>query len=218
MKSELSKRILTSLFLITIVIGCLFISKLTWLLLLITISIISWFEIINLFKKIFKKKIAIFNSNLISILYLTFFIFSAYSLLNNYNYSLVLFILFICVFSDIGGYVIGKSIGGKKLTKISPNKTVSGSIGSFIFSLFPIVILIILNDNEVKEFLPINLVLSCLVISLLSQVGDLIVSYIKRLSKVKDTGNILPGYGGLLDRIDGIIFTIPLVYIILLFL
>ena len=158
MKSELSKRILTSLFLITIVIGCLFISKLTWLLLLITISIISWFEIINLFKKIFKKKIAIFNSNLISILYLTFFIFSAYSLLNNYNYSLVLFILFICVFSDIGGYVIGKSIGGKKLTKISPNKTVSGSIGSFIFSLFPIVILIILNDNEVKEFLPINLV------------------------------------------------------------
>tara|TARA_B100000965_G_C19475440_1_gene706031 strand:- start:125 stop:781 length:657 start_codon:yes stop_codon:yes gene_type:complete len=218
MKSELSKRILTSLFLITIVIGCLFISKLTWLLLLITISIISWFEIINLFKKIFKKKIAIFNSNLISILYLTFFIFSAYSLLNNYNYSLVLFILFICVFSDIGGYVIGKSIGGKKLTKISPNKTVSGSIGSFIFSLFPIVILIILNDNEVKEFLPINLVLSCLVISLLSQVGDLIVSYIKRLSKVKDTGNILPGHGGLLDRIDGIIFTIPLVYIILLFL
>ena len=218
MKSELSKRILTSLFLITIVIGCLFISKLTWLLLLITISIISWFEIINLFKKIFKKKIAIFNSNLISILYLTFFIFSAYSLLNNYNYSLVLFILFICVFSDIGGYVVGKSIGGKKLTKISPNKTVSGSIGSFIFSLFPIVILIILNDNEVKEFLPINLVLSCLVISLLSQVGDLIVSYIKRLSKVKDTGNILPGHGGLLDRIDGIIFTIPLVYIILLFL
>ena len=218
MKSELSKRILTSLFLITIVIGCLFISKLTWLLLLITISIISWFEIINLFKKIIKKKIAIFNSNLISILYLTFFIFSAYSLLNNYNYSLVLFILFICVFSDIGGYVIGKSIGGKKLTKISPNKTVSGSIGSFIFSLFPIVILIILNDNEVKEFLPINLVLSCLVISLLSQVGDLIVSYIKRLSKVKDTGNILPGHGGLLDRIDGIIFTIPLVYIILLFL
>ena len=218
MKSELSKRILTSLFLITIVIGCLFISKLTWLLLLITISIISWFEIINLFKKIFKKKIAIFNSNLISILYLTFFIFSAYSLLNNYNYTLVLFILFICVFSDIGGYVIGKSIGGKKLTKISPNKTVSGSIGSFIFSLFPIVILIILNDNEVKEFLPINLVLSCLVISLLSQVGDLIVSYIKRLSKVKDTGNILPGHGGFLDRIDGIIFTIPLVYIILLFL
>ena len=130
----------------------------------------------------------------------------------------ILFILFICVFSDIGGYVIGKSIGGKKLTKISPNKTVSGSIGSFIFSLFPIVILIILNDNEVKEFLPINLVLSCLVISLLSQVGDLIVSYIKRLSKVKDTGNILPGHGGLLDRIDGIIFTIPLVYIILLFL
>ena len=129
-----------------------------------------------------------------------------------------MFIFFICVFSDIGGYVIGKSIGGKKLTKISPNKTVSGSIGSFIFSLFPIVILIILNDNEVKEFLPINLVLSCLVISLLSQVGDLIVSYIKRLSKVKDTGNILPGHGGLLDRIDGIIFTIPLVYIILLFL
>ena len=117
-----------------------------------------------------------------------------------------LFILSICFFSDIGGYIIGKLIGGKKLTKISPNKTISGSIGSFIFSLIP---LLLFNYDLILKNL-----LFCLLVSFSCQLGDLIISYFKRLNRVKDTGNILPGHGGLLDRFDGIIFAIPTIYIL----
>ena len=123
----------------------------------------------------------------------------------------VLFVLGICIFSDIGGYIIGKSIGGKKLTKISPNKTVSGSFGSFLFSLFPLGILMVLGLD--KNFSG-KIILFCLLISLACQLGDLFISYFKRLAKVKDTGKILPGHGGMLDRIDGVIFAIPTTIII----
>jgi len=126
----------------------------------------------------------------------------------------ILIALGVCISSDIGGYIIGKSIGGKKLTKISPNKTVSGSIGSFLFSLFPLGVLMVINQ-EVED----GAVLFCLSLSLACQLGDLIVSYFKRLAKVKDTGKILPGHGGMLDRIDGIIFAItstPIIIAILL--
>tara|TARA_B100000767_G_scaffold274232_1_gene306594 strand:- start:938 stop:1291 length:354 start_codon:yes stop_codon:yes gene_type:complete len=107
--------------------------------------------------------------------------------------------------SDIGGLTVGKIFKGKKLTKISPNKTISGSIGSFIFSLF---LVIFLYDKFINyDFL--ILVLIIITISLISQLGDLFISYLKRKAKVKNTSDILPGHGGLLDRVDGIIFTIP---------
>ena len=122
-----------------------------------------------------------------------------------------LFILSICFFSDIGGYVIGKLIGGKKLSKISPNKTISGSIGSFLFSIFPL--LLFYNYNQYEYFLSINNFLFCLIISLVCQLGDLFISYLKRKAKIKDTGMILPGHGGLLDRTDGIIFAVPFAYL-----
>ena len=116
----------------------------------------------------------------------------------------ILFILSICILSDIGGYIVGKSIGGKKLTKISPNKTISGSIGSFLFSLLP---LMFIDEIFVKvEFINIIWILT---ISLTCQLGDLFISYLKRLAKVKDTGSFLPGHGGILDRIDGIVFGVP---------
>ena len=118
-----------------------------------------------------------------------------------------IFILSICFFSDIGGYIIGKLIGGKKLTIISPNKTISGSIGSFSFSIFPL--LLFYNYNQYEYFFSINNFLFCLIISLVCQLGDLFISYLKRKAKVKDTGNILPGHGGFLDRIDGIILAVP---------
>ena len=122
-----------------------------------------------------------------------------------------LFILSICFFSDIGGYIIGKLIGGKKLTKISPNKTISGSIGSFSFSVFPL--LLFYNYNQYEYFISINNLLFCLIISLVCQLGDLFISYLKRKAKIKDTGVILPGHGGLLDRVDGIIFAVPFAYL-----
>ena len=124
----------------------------------------------------------------------------------------MIFILLICIFSDIGGYVVGKSVGGKKLTKISPNKTISGSVGSFLFSLFPIgiygVLSIITNKDNFKFALEGEVIIVCLILSLTCQIGDLLISFYKRKAKVKDTGNILPGHGGILDRIDGIIFAV----------
>ena len=111
----------------------------------------------------------------------------------------------------MGGYIIGKKIGGKKLTKISPNKTISGSIGSFCFSILPL--LFFYNFDQSKYLYSINNFLLCLEVSLVCQLGDLFFSYLKRKAKVKDTGTILPGHGGILDRIDGIIFAIPFVYI-----
>ena len=123
-----------------------------------------------------------------------------------------LFLISICFFSDIGGYVIGRTIGGKKLTKISPNKTVSGSIGSFLFSI--LALLLFYNYDQYEYSLSINNFLFCLVISLVCQLGDLFISYIKRKAKIKDMGNILPGHGGLLDRVDGIIFAVPSAYLL----
>jgi phosphatidate cytidylyltransferase len=127
-----------------------------------------------------------------------------------------LFVISICFFSDIGGYVIGKTIGGKKLTKISPNKTVSGSTGSFLFSILPL--LLFYNFDQYEYSFSINNILFCLLISLVCQLGDLFVSYLKRKAKIKDTGVILPGHGGLLDRVDGIIFAVPFAYLLFKFI
>jgi len=128
------------------------------------------------------------------------------------NAIFFLFLLSICFFSDIGGYVIGKSIGGMRLTKISPKKTISGSIGSFSFSI--LALLLFYNYDQYEYSLSINNFLFCLIISLVCQLGDLFISYIKRKAKIKDTGNILPGHGGLLDRVDGIIFAVPFAYLL----
>ena len=206
MTKELKKRIITSIILLAIILNCLFISNYSWLLLLSLVSLICWFEFINLFKRIWKKKTVIILPIILSFLFLCLFIYTTYKIRIDFGEDAILFILGICIFSDIGGYVVGKNIGGKKLTKISPNKTVSGSIGSFLFSLFPLGILMLLGlDDNFFE----RMVFSCLLISLACQLGDLIISYFKRLAKVKDTGNILPGHGGMLDRIDGVIFALP---------
>ena len=127
-----------------------------------------------------------------------------------------LFVISICFFSDIGGYVIGRTIGGKKLTKISPNKTVSGSIGSFLFSILPL--LLFYNFDQYEYSFSINNILFCLLISLVCQLVDLFISYLKRKAKIKDTGFILPGHGGLLDRVDGIIFAVPFAYLLFTFI
>ena len=199
---------------------CLFLNKYFWICLLLMASIISFFEFNNLLKKIFiKQKIKIYLLNIISFFYLFFFIY-----IGNYYYGSLnlILILAVCIFSDTGGYLVGNLIGGKKLTKISPNKTISGSAGSFIFSLFSIVFLTYITDILIKIDYSLKiisndlffLVFICLFLSLICQLGDLFFSYFKRLAKVKDTGSILPGHGGLLDRIDGFIFVLPAAYLI----
>ena len=218
MNNNLSKRIFTSIILSIILLSCLFFHKHSWLLLLIIASIISFFEFNNLIKKIWKRnKSTMFLLNVVCLFYLYFFVIFVYQdgRISIFN---TLYILSICIFTDIGGYIIGRAIGGKKLTKISPNKTISGSLGSFIFSLFSI-IAIIYYDQHFDFFLSSNdylkNILGILFISFISQSGDLFISYIKRKAKVKDTGSILPGHGGLLDRIDGIIFALPAGFILI---
>ena len=213
MNKELKKRIITSIILIAIVLNCLFINNFSWLLLLSIVSFICWFEFIYLNKKIWKKKPIIVFPIILSFFFLLLFVYAAYELRIKLGVDAILFILGVCIFSDVGGYIIGKSIGGKKLTKISPNKTISGSIGSFLFSLFPLGIVLIFFDTiKYSE----KYILVCLLVSLSCQLGDLIISYFKRLAKVKDTGKILPGHGGMLDRIDGVIFAIPTTIFIIL--
>ena len=215
MSSELTKRILTSIVLVAIVLNCLFISNYAWLVLLIIVSLISWFEFFNLTIKIYKNTFLKLILSLLNFSVLFLFSYSAYKIRNEAGELIILFILLVCIFSDVGGYVVGKNVGGKKLTKISPNKTISGSIGSFLFSLFPIGIYALIanatNNVSFKFALEKEVIVGCLIISLISQLGDLIISYFKRLAKVKDTGNILPGHGGILDRIDGIIFTVIII-------
>tara|TARA_B100001250_G_scaffold251950_1_gene216648 strand:- start:183 stop:833 length:651 start_codon:yes stop_codon:yes gene_type:complete len=211
MNKNLTKRVFTSIILSIILFSCLFFHKYSWLLLLIIASIISFFEFNNLTKKIWKrKKISIGFANLISIFYLIFFIYSAYDFIR----TDIIIVLLVCIFSDIGGFIVGRSIGGKKLTKISPNKTISGSIGSFVFALIPIIYFFyydIVHDYTPNYWILISFVL---IVSLICQAGDIFISYFKRKAKVKDTGTILPGHGGILDRIDGIIFAIPGAFIL----
>jgi len=211
--NNLFKRIITSLILLSIMFICLFSHKFFWILLISIISIISFIEFNYLINKIFKKnnKHKINFINLMGLFYLLFFAYSAIEIGN--QWQLTLYTLSICIMSDIGGYVVGKTVKGKKLTKISPNKTISGSIGSFLFSIFPLFILMIIFPNY-NPLLINKIIIFTLILSLISQLGDLLISFFKRKAKVKDTGKILPGHGGLLDRIDGLLLVAPAVILI----
>ena len=220
MSVELGKRIITSIILFLIVIFCILIHKFVFVLILIVTLFVCFNEWRDINYKYFKKKQhnnwKYFFVQFVGLVYLFIFLSTSIALRGNNSESIAFFIIIlcICIFSDIGGYVFGKVIGGKKLTKISPNKTISGSLGSFIFSILPVLLFNLQNYTGVSfEVLPINIAL-CLIVSLICQLGDLLISYFKRLNKVKDTGTILPGHGGLLDRIDGLIFAIPTVYIL----
>ena len=213
MTKNLSERILTSLFLLFILCTSILINKYLFLALLIVSSFISFNEFNKLIKKSFKKEINFINT--IQIFSVLFFILFTYSSYQIYDRSLIaiIWIISICIFSDSGGFVIGKLVGGKKLTKISPNKTIAGSVGSFLFALIPLIFIPLIDEiyNNVHFA---QLVLVSLLLSLICQAGDLLISYFKRKAKVKDTGSILPGHGGLLDRIDGLIFVLPAAFII----
>ena len=216
--SNLNKRIITSVLLLLIISISLFYSKYVWLFFIIIVSLILFIEFNNLTKKIWRKeKNTIAIVNISSLLFLVILVLVCYDIYNKPPIGLV-FILLICIFSDTGGYIIGNLVGGKKLTKISPKKTISGSVGSFIFSLIPLLIFWYYykqtNDTNFYTRNFSSLIPVSLFLSLICQLGDLFISYFKRMAKVNDTGSILPGHGGLLDRIDGVIFVIPAAYII----
>ena len=212
MSTELKKRIFTSIILITL-LSLMYFYTFILIISLIIIAIIVWVEFYALISKIFKKnttkdKFLRFFYKTISLLYLSFLVYFLI-LVESHYIDLKMYILYsvlVAIFSDVGGLIIGKTFKGKKLTKISPNKTISGSVGSFFFSL----LLIPLFMGQLTSFNFLILILITLLISLISQLGDLFISFLKRKAKVKNTSDILPGHGGFLDRVDGIIFAIPL--------
>ena len=211
MSSNFKKRVVTSIFLISLLIGMFFYTYIM-IISLIIIALISWIEFYALISKIIKKnrmkeKFFRFFYKTLSLFYLSGLVYLILAIESNYiNLKVyLLFSVLVAIMSDIGGLIFGKIFKGKKLTKISPNKTISGSIGSFIFSIS---LIPFFYKDPIIQNLP-SMFLITILISLISQLGDLFISFLKRKAKVKDTSDLLPGHGGFLDRIDGIIFAIP---------
>jgi len=215
MKSELLKRSVSSLFLMSLIFLSALINDYIFLSILFIVVIFTWIEWIKIIEKIRFKKIYRIIHIILFLIYLlmAFIVCFNVFIIDKYFF---LTILMICVFSDVGGYVFGKTFGGKKLTKISPNKTISGSIGSFILSYIGFFVIYLYFGDLLFVILQIEvLVFIPFFISLICQLGDLFISFYKRRAKIKNTGNLIPGHGGILDRIDGSIFALPIGFIII---
>ena len=206
---ELQKRILSSIILIPVSFFFIIQGSFTFIFFLSLIFFVTSLEWFKMTK----------NKDLIRIFGLFFLFFSFFSTVYLRQYiglNFFLFLIIVCMFTDIGGYFFGKTFKGPRLTKVSPKKTYSGVVGSFFISLLFGLIYIKYFGQKSKILLetdPLFLILLILFISLVSQIGDLIISYFKRKAKLKNTGNILPGHGGFLDRIDGIVFVMPITYL-----
>ena len=197
--SDFIKRILSSIILLPIALYFMLMGSFYLIFLIIICFLVSSFE----WNKMTKKS----NYKLSGFIFLFFSFFSFYQLAID---STILIPFFICVSTDIGGYIFGKVFQGPKLTKISPNKTYAGMIGGYFLSI----LFISLYFDYINQNVTITLFVATILISSVSQIGDIIISYFKRLSKVKNTGNLIPGHGGLLDRIDGMVFAFPIYYLI----
>jgi len=213
-RKDTKKRIYTSIALIFLLI---LIIKYKFLLIfsLIVLGVIAFLEFSKITKRIFKKKVFFLISNIFFLIYIFIFCSIFFILSNFIQLKILLFsLLLTCVASDIGGFVFGRFFGGPKISRISPKKTFSGSVGSLIFAAISFTLIMsFFNQTFFYKTLLIGLI-----ISLFCQIGDLFFSYLKRLGNLKDTGNLLPGHGGILDRIDGILFGIPLGYLTIIFL
>ena len=211
-KKELQKRILSSIILIPISFFFIIQGSLTFIFFLSLIFLATSFEWFKMTKK--KDLLRIFG-----LFFLFFSFYSAVYLRQYIGLNFFIFLIIICIFTDTGGYIFGKLFKGPRLTKVSPKKTYSGVLGSFLISLlFGLTYIKYLGQKSkiLLETDSIFIILLILFISLVSQIGDLIISYFKRKAKLKDTGKILPGHGGFLDRIDGIIFVMPITYLCIL--
>jgi len=206
--NEFYKRLLSSILLFPLVIFITIKGSYIFIIFILICLIITIYEWIKMKKNFFLNTIGIF-----------FLFFSFFTILNlRYVYdngtSYLLLILMICIATDIGGYIFGKIFKGPNITKISPKKTYSGMFGGYFLSFTNLVIVSNFTDKvEVSTYFFILV----LIISTISQIGDIIISYFKRLSKIKDTGKLIPGHGGILDRIDGMIFVFPIIFLIKLF-
>ena len=197
--SDLIKRILSSIILLPLVLYFIFMGSFYLIFLVVICFFVASYE----WHKMVKNK-------MYRILGYIFIILSFYSFYELSIEKLIIIPLFICISTDIGGYVFGKIFRGPKLTKISPNKTYTGMLGGYFLSI----LFIIVYSNYINQPINLLLLITVIFISSISQIGDIVVSYFKRLSKLKNTGIILPGHGGILDRIDGMIFAIPTFYLI----
>ena len=207
--NELIKRIISSIILLPIIYfiiikGSYYLN--IFLILCFFISVFEWYKITKINK---------YRS--LGILFLIISFFTIYKIRNSFNgeYLYLLFVTIICITTDLGGFLFGKLIKGPKLTKFSPNKTYAGMLGSFILT---IIVIYLLSKNIYHKYsydITIEIIIFSITVSAISQFGDITISYFKRASKIKDTGKIIPGHGGLLDRIDGMIFAFPFLYIIL---
>ncbi len=210
MSDEFFKRVLSSIILFPVVISIIIYSSILLNLLIMICFCLVLYE----WHMLSKTKKYYFLG--IFFLILSFYTIYKFKDLNN-NYINFLFILLICISTDIGGYIFGKIFKGPKLTSISPNKTFSGAIGSYLLSLvFIIIFFQILSFFNYKTSFSYEIFLLAIIISTISQIGDILISYFKRNSNVEDTGNIIPGHGGLLDRVDGMIFAYPFSYLLYL--
>ena len=207
MDNEITKRIISSIFLLPLTFFCIIKGAYFFYFFLGIIFIIASLE----WHFMSKNKSYYF----FGYLFLSISIFSAYKLRIDFvnDFFTILVVTTICIFTDIGGYVFGKTFKGPKLTKYSPNKTYSGLIGSYLLPLIFIPLIIFFYFTyELKTF---NLIIFILLVSSASQFGDIVISYFKRISNIKDTGKIIPGHGGLLDRIDGMLFALPFSYLLI---
>ena len=209
MTNEIFKRILSSVILLILTFFCIIKGSYYFIILLIAIFLVSSIEWHNMSKN---KSYYLFG-----FIYLIISIFFVFKIRFDFtsDASLFLLITIICILTDVGGFIFGKFFKGPKLTKYSPNKTYAGLLGSFFLSLG--IIPINLYFNFLNDISLINLLIFTLIVSGTSQLGDIFISYFKRLSNIKDTGMIIPGHGGLLDRIDGMIFAFPISYLMILF-
>ena len=215
MSPEFVKRSISSLLLMSFIFLSALINDYIFLSILFIVIILSWIEWIKVIEKIRFEKIYRIIHIILFLIYLLMAFIVCFNVFVIDKYFF-LTILMICIFSDVGGYVFGKTFGGKKLTKISPNKTISGSIGSFILSYIGFFVIYIYFSDLLFVRLQVEaLVFIPFLISLICQLGDLFISYYKRKAKIKNTGNLIPGHGGLLDRIDGTIFALPIGFIII---
>ncbi len=212
--SNFKKRLITSVFLIFLII-LISINDLVLVYSLIILGVISIIEFMNLSKNYFKSKFYTLCTNLCFIFYIFFFcfLFLFFSKFVQLKVFLLIIIL-VCAASDIGGFIFGKIFKGPKLTKISPNKTISGSIGSIFLASLVMLLLIYFFTKNVNY----SMVVVAIITSIFCQIGDLFFSFLKRKAKLKDTGNFLPGHGGVLDRLDSVLVGVPVGFISLLIL